>query len=131
MSEIRTLDSSSPEERWVLPAIARDAHTVEQWQDALDGDGIDSEVRIEDAVLTGRSSTMPGTNAATGHELFSYTVWVLAADRETAGRALIDGGWDGNYSQRDHSLDPRFVLRGALIALAIAAVLIIIQMART
>lgn len=130
MSEIRTLDSSSPEERWVLLAIARDAQTAEQWQDALDSDGIESEVRIADAVLTGRSSVLTYVNSPTDAQFFSFAVWVLAADREQASRTLVDAGWDGGHGLRADTVPLGFALRGALITLAIAAVLIIIQIAR-
>ncbi len=131
MSEIRTLDRSLPEEHWVLLAIARDAQVAEQWQDALDEYAIESEVRIEDAAVAGRSSAMPYVNAAIGHELFAYSVWVQTADRETAVETLRDAGWDGNYGQQDNTVSAGFALRGALFALAAGAALIILRLAST
>lgn len=131
MSEIRTRDRSSPEEHWVLLAIARDAQVAEQWQDALDEHAIESEVRIDDAAVAGRSSAMPYVNAAIGHELFAYSVWVQTADRETAVETLRDAGWDGNYGQQDNTVSAGFALRGALFALAAGAALIILRLAST
>lgn len=131
MSEIRTLDRSLAEEHWVLLAIARDAQVAEQWQDALDSDDIESEVRIEDSALAGRSSALPQANAAVGHELFAYSVWVPAVDREVAAQVLRDGGWDGNYGQRDNTISAGFALRGALLALAAAVLLIVVRLGRT
>lgn len=124
MSDIVTLDNPLSGQRWALLAIAHDAQTAEQWQDALDDDEIESEIRIEDSALVGRSSAMPHTNSATGHELFAYSVWVPSVDKEDAARALIDGGWDGNYRQRDNTIPAGFALRGALIAVGIAIALV-------
>ena len=87
-------------------------------------------MRIEDAAVAGRSSAMPYVNAAIGHELFAYSVWVQTADRETAVETLQDAGWDGNYGQRDNTISTGFALRGALFALAAGAVLIILRLAR-
>ena len=131
MSEIVTVDNPFAEERWALLAIARDAQTAEQWQDALDDDEITSEVRIEDSALVGRSSTMPHTNAAIGHELFAYSVWVPAEEREAAAKTLIDAGWDGNYGQGDNTISSGFALRGALLALGVGILLIIVRLVRT
>ena len=131
MSEIGTVQrSSSEEERWALLAIARDAQTAEQWQEALDDDDIESEIRLEDSAVAGRSSAMPYTNAAIGHELFAYSVWVPAVDREDAGQALRDAGWDGNYGQRDNTISTSFALRGARFALAARTALLMLRLAR-
>ena len=100
-------------------------------QDALDEYAIESEVRIEDAAVAGRSSAMPYVNAAIGHELFAYSVWVQTADRETAVETLRDAGWDGNYGQQDNTVSAGFALRGALFALAAGAALIILRLAST
>ena len=106
-------------------AVARDVETAERWRDTLDECGIGSEVRLEDAVITGRSSATTYANSPAGDQLFSYALWVPATEREEAAAALIDAGWDGNYGQRGpSSMSPGYVLRGTLIALAIAALLV-------
>jgi len=129
MSDIVTLDNPMSGQRWALLAIAHDAQTAEQWQDTLDNDEIESEIRIEDSALVGRSSAMPHTNSATGHELFAYSVWIPSEEKEDAVRALIDAGWDGNYRQRDSTIPPGFALRGALVALGIAVALVGLRLA--
>ena len=90
MSEIRTLDRSLPEEHWVLLAIARDAQVAEQWQDALDEYAIESEVRIEDAAVAGRSSAMPYVNAAIGHELVHHAAGMSAVVSSGLGLVTAD-----------------------------------------
>ena len=131
MSEIGTARESLPDARWTLLAIARDDRTSEQWQDALDDAGIESEVRIEDAVLTGRSSMLTQLNSPTDAQLFSFALWVPTTAREDAARALVDAGWDGNHGQRSNAISTGFALRGALFALAAAAAVIIVRLVRT
>jgi len=119
------------EERWVLLAIARDERTADQWQLALDAAEIESEVRIEDGVLTGRSSVMTHVNSPVDSQLFAFAMWVPSDRREDAARALIDAGWDGQFGQRGGAVPLGFALRGALAALAVALALIVVQVART
>lgn len=109
-------------------AVARDVDTAEAWQHALDQWDINSEIRLEDAVITGRSSTTTYANAPSGDQLFSYGLWLSAADRERAAQALIDAGWDGRYGQSTHrgrsSMSAGYVVRGTLVALAASALFV-------
>lgn len=127
MSEIQSasLESSSP--RWVMLAVAREPDTAEAWQDALEQQGIDAEIRLEDAVITGRSSATTYANGPGIDQLFSYALWVPAADREAAAQALIDAGWDGRYGLPGRaSMSASYVVRGTLVALAAGALFVAI-----
>lgn len=131
MGERGSAHGTRLEERWALLAMARDEGTANQWQHTLDAVGIESEIRIEDGVLTGRSSVLTQVNLPMESQLFSFAVWIPVDRREDAARALIDGGWDGQFGQRGSAVPPGFALRGALAALAVAVALIVIQVART
>lgn len=127
MSEVQSAELDTPEERWVMLAVARDVDTAEAWQDALDQVEINSEIRIEDAVITGRSSATTYANAPSGDQLFSYGLWFPLTDRERAAEALIDAGWDGRYglgSSGKPSMSFSYVARGTLVALAAAALFV-------
>jgi hypothetical protein len=123
--ELRTSD-----DRWVLLAVARDDTTADRWAQALNAAGVDSEVRIGDAVeLLGRPSALSG--AAAGPDfLFAFPLYVPAEQRDAAARALIDAGWDGRHGSRGGALAPSLVIRGALGALAAAAVVALLLLAR-
>ena len=131
MSELQALQHSPSQEHWALLAIARDSQTADRWQDALNDSGIQSEVRIADAVLTGRSSVLTQVNSPADAQFFSFAVWVPAAHREHARQVLTEAGWDGRHGLRAEPISWSFALRGALITLAIAVLLIIVQVART
>jgi len=129
MSEIRSAELGALDERWMMLAVARDVDTAEAWQDALDQADIASEIRLEDAVITGRSSATTYANAPSGDQLFSYGLWLAATERERAAQVLIDAGWDGLYGQSQHqgrrpAMSAGYVLRGTLVALVAATIFI-------
>ena len=125
MSEIRTTDIDTSGQQWLMLAVAREPDIAELWQDALDLIDIESEIRLEDAVITGRSSATTYANGPGVDQLFAFALWVLAADRENAAAALIDAGWDGRHGQsRPSSMSAAYVVRGTLIALALSALLV-------
>ena len=127
MSEIRSAAPDTRNTPWVMLAVARDVETAERWQDTLDDRDIGSEIRLEDAVITGRSTATTYANSPGVDQLFAYAVWVPASDREAAAAALSEAGWDGNYGQRGtSSMSPGYVIRGTLIALAISALFVAI-----
>ena len=128
MSEIRSADRERPEDRWVMLAVAREADVAESWQAALEDEGIEAEVRLEDAVITGRSTATTYANGPSVDQLFAYAVWVPATDREQAAAILIDEGWDGQYGERDSgaSMTTSYVVKGTLVALAAAALFVTI-----
>lgn len=109
-------------------AVARDVDTAEAWQDALDRAEISSEIRLEDAVITGRSSATTYANAPSGDQLFAYGLWLPATERERAAQVLIDAGWDGRYGQSPEgarsSMSAGYVVRGTLVALAASALFV-------
>ena len=127
MSEIRVVGLDPPDDRWVMLAVAREVDTAELWQDALDEDEIESEIRIEDAVLTGRSTATTYANGPNANQLFSYALWVPAHDREAAAAALINAGWNGRYGQRGETIPSGLAFRGALLAIGVAIGVVIIR----
>lgn len=131
MSDMQALGHSPSADHWALLAIARESQAADQWQDALHAAGIESEVRIADAVLTGRSSVLTHVNSPSDAQLFSFAVWVPAANRDQARQTLAAAGWDGRHGLRSDPVSWSFALRGALITLTIAVLLIIVQVART
>lgn len=112
-------------------AIARDETTANGWQSTLDDAEIESEIRIEDGVLAGRSSVLTQINLPTDNQLFAFSLWVPEDRRTDAAHALIDAGWDGQFGQRGGTIPVGFALRGALAALAVAVAVVIIQVARS
>lgn len=127
MSEIEVVGLDPSEDRWMMLAVARDVETAELWQDALDQIEIESEIRLEDAVVTGRSTATTYANGPGAFQLFSYALWVPATDRETAAAALIDAGWDGRYVQRTETIPSGLAFRGALLAIGVAIGVVIIR----
>jgi hypothetical protein len=105
-------------------------HISEQWQAMLDNDDLESEILVEDFAVAGRSSARPHTNAAIGHELSAYSVWVPTVDRDDAEQALSDTGRDGSCGQRDNTSSTSFALRGARFALAARTALLMLRLAR-
>jgi hypothetical protein len=130
MSDLRSQQTDSGGERWAMLAVARDASTAERWRDVLEEHSVDAEIRIEDAVMTGRSTATTYANSP-GDPLFAYAVWVPADDREEAASVLIDAGWDGRYGEqsRGGGMSTGYVVRGTLIAIAIAVGLVVLRMA--
>lgn len=128
MGETRSVELDAPDERWVMLAVARDVDTAESWQAALDEADISSEIRLEDAVITGRSSATTYANAPSGDQLFSYGLWLPVVDREEAAQVLIDAGWDGRYGQSKersrNAMSAGYVVRGTLVALAASALFV-------
>lgn len=125
MSEIHVVDAEATDPAWAMLAVARDVETSEAWQDALEAEGIASEVRLEDAVITGRSSATTYANGPGLDQLFSYALWVPASDRDAAAAALIDAGWDGRYGRQSApSMSASYVVRGTLVALAAGALFV-------
>lgn len=130
MSEIRAVGLDPSDDRWVMLAVSRDVDTAELWRDALDAADIESEIRIEDAVLTGRSTLTTHANGPNSYQLFSFALWIPAGDREAAAATLIDGGWDGRYGQRTETIPAGLALRGALVMIGIAIGVVVIQVLR-
>lgn len=130
MSEIDVIGLDRSDDRWMMLAVARDVESAELWQDALDTVEIESEIRIEDAVVTGRSTLTTHANGPSGFQLFSYALWVPANEREAAAAALIDAGWNGRYGQRGDTIPAGIAFRGALLAIGVAIGVVIIQVLR-
>lgn len=123
---MRTVTTESREPSWVMLAVAREADVAERWAEALEAQGIEAEIRIDDAVaLTAGSSFWPAAGSG-----FAYPLFVPAQSRAAAAAILVDQGWDGRFGDRSTRIDPGLVLRGALVA-ALAgvalAVLLLIQ----
>lgn len=116
------------EPSWVMLAVAREADVAERWADALEAQGIEAEIRIDDAVaLTAGSSFWPAGGSGSG---FAYPLFVPAQSRAEAATILVDQGWDGRFGDRGTRVDPKLVLRGALVATLAGvalAVLLLIQ----
>jgi hypothetical protein len=113
---------------WAPAAVARDSNVAERWQAALDATGIDSEVRIEDALRAAPgSSVLPG--AVGPSQQFVFTVYVPPEHLVEARRVLIDHGWDGRYGERRDVDGPdlRFLILGALIAIGAGALVIVLR----
>lgn len=115
------------ERHWIRVAATRDEDTADRWRDAVEAAGLSVEVHIEDA-----RDALPGTTAIPDLVLgagFAYGLWIAPADRESALRALIDVGWDGRHGSVDAPAPPaRTIVRGALLAVAAAAVVVVARM---
>lgn len=94
-------------------ALTSDDAAATRWIEALQREGIDAELRIEDGLrLNSGSSVFP-----TG-PLFATALFVPADERERAASVLIDHGWDGRQIGAGHrrSLsDRRTALAGAVL----------------
>lgn len=111
---------------WIRVAATRDPDMADRWREAVEAAGVPVEVHIEDP-----REALPGTAGVPDFVLgsgFAYGVWVSPDDRVAAGRALIDAGWDGRHGSFDvDAPSTRTLLRGALLALAAAAVVVILR----
>ncbi|MDA0351867.1 MAG: hypothetical protein O3A10_06615 [Chloroflexi bacterium] len=128
MSETRTPQSAATDDRWVMLAVARDIDTAEDWQAALERASLVAEIRIEDAVITGRSSATNYANGPGIDQLFAYALWVRASERDRSAAVLIESGWDGRYGTNsdddESSMSARYVITGTIVALAASALFI-------
>ncbi|MBX7110851.1 MAG: hypothetical protein K1X87_03255 [Dehalococcoidia bacterium] len=102
-------------------ALTLDDEAAERWAAALEREGIEAELRIEDGrALNSGSSVFP-----TG-PIFATALYVPASQRERAAAVLIDLGWDGRQLGAGHRRglgDRRTALMGAvLMALLVAAI---------
>lgn len=100
-----------PAEPMVLLTVLRDEDTAQHWRDALEEAGIVAELTIEDGSYLSPTSSMYPTRMH-----FVFPLRVPADQRRPAAELLIDLGWDGGGGERGNHLDPRTVLRGALLA---------------
>ena len=124
MSGVVAIETDMTDLSWTMLAVAREIDIAEQWQAALVEANIESEIRFEDAVVTGRSTATNYANGPGVDQLFAYALWVPAAAKEEAAAALIAAGWDGKHGQPvAPSMSPSYVVRGTLIAIALSAVL--------
>lgn len=124
MSGVVTTETDMPDLSWAMLAIAREIEIAEAWQESLVEAEIESEIRFEDAVATGRSTATTYANGPSFDQLFAYALWVPAGSKEAAAAALIEAGWDGKHGQPvAPSMSPAYVIRGTLIAIALSAVL--------
>ena len=111
---------------WLRVVATRDVDTADRWRDAIAAAGGAVEVHIEDP-----RDALPGTAGVAEIMLgtsFAYGVYVPQDDRAEALRALIDAGWDGRHGLKDApAAGTRKVLRGALLAVAAAAVIAVLR----
>jgi hypothetical protein len=124
MSGVMTTETDTADLSWAMLAVAREIDTAEEWQAALADADIESEIRFEDAVVTGRSTATNYANGPGVDQLFAYALWVPATAKEEAAATLIEAGWDGKHGQPvTPSMSPSYVVRGTLIAIAVGALL--------
>jgi hypothetical protein len=114
---------------WAPAAVARDSHVAERWQAALEAEGIEAEVRIEDALRA-----VPGSSPLPGYlppsPPFAFAVYVPAERVPEARRVLIDHGWDGRYGEQADEATPipgRSVVVGAILALLAGAAVVLLR----
>ena len=122
---MQRISTDSREPSWVMLAVARDADVAERWAEAIEAQGIEARIRIDDAIaLTAGSSFWPA-----GPSGFAYPIFVPAESRTEAATILVDEGWDGRFGDRRDRIDPALVLRGAVFAtlagVALAVLLLI------
>ena len=122
---MQPVSTDSPEPSWVMLAVAREADIAERWAEAIEAQGIEAHIRIDDAIaLTAGSSFWPA-----GPSDFAYPIFVPAESRTEAATILVDEGWDGRFGDRRDRIDPTLVLRGAVFAplagVALAVLLLI------
>lgn len=123
---MQTVSTGPPETSWVMLAVAREADVAERWADALEAQGIEARIRIDDAVaLTSGSSFWPATGSG-----FAYPLFVPAQSRAAAATILVDQGWDGRFGDRSTRVDPNLVLRGALVATLTGVALAVLLLVR-
>ena len=108
----------------VTIAITADGEMASRWAEALRDAGIEAEVRIGDARSLTPSSTLASVGGSVG-ALFAYPVCVPPASRDEAASVLIELGWDGRQGERAPGPGAGVALRGALIALAAGAVVVL------
>jgi hypothetical protein len=108
---------------WALVAIARDELTAEAWQALLADEGIEAQVRIDDAAKAGMPSRtlFPLGYIEPGRSLFSYPLYVRAADRRVARQVLRDRA---DFS--GPSIDRRAILGALAVVLGSFALVIVL-----
>ncbi len=113
----------------VTIAVTPDGELAERWAEALREAGIDAEVRIGDARTLTPTTSLASVGGPVG-ALFAYPVCVPPESREQAASVLIELGWDGRHGERAPGTGAGVALRGALIALAAGAVVVLFLMLR-
>lgn len=110
-------------------AVTADGEMATLWAAALREANIEADVRIGDARTLLPASTLASAGGPVD-AMFAYTVLVPVASREQAAQALSEVGWNGHA--RTYGTDPStgVMLRGALIALAAGAVVVLLVVAR-
>ncbi|MYH40433.1 MAG: hypothetical protein F4150_01330 [Chloroflexi bacterium] len=110
-------------------AVTRDGELASGWAEALRAVGIEAEVEIGDA-----QTLVPGATLAVAggpvDAMFGYVVRVPAAERRRAVRTLEQRGGPGGDGMSGAQPERGVLLRGALVALAAAAVVVAAALAR-
>ena len=116
-------------EQWVRVVVTRDPVTATRWRGAVEGAGVASETRIEDAL-----EAAPGTSTLGGAlpdlQPFVYSLYVPRDVQDAARAALIEAGWNGRTtgpSRLGADVDSRVVLRGAAVALALGTIVVLLR----
>ena len=110
-------------------AVTRDGEMASGWAEALRAAGIEAEVQIGDA-----QTLVPGSTLATAggpvDAMFGYVVLVPAAERRRAVRTLEERDGSGGGGASGAQPGSGVLLRGALVALAAGAVVVLAALAR-
>lgn len=102
-------------------ALTLDNEAAERWAAALQREGVEAELRIEDGrALNSGSSVFP-----TG-PIFATALYVPVSERERAASVLIDLGWDGKQVGAGHrrGLPDRSTTLLGVVAMALVVVLL-------
>jgi len=123
MNRMASMPAASSE---LVPfALTLDDEAAERWAAALEREGIEAELRIEDGrALNSGSSVFP-----TG-PIFATALYVPASERERAASVLIDHGWDGRQLGAGHRRglpDGRTTLLGAVLMALLVVVIALLR----
>jgi hypothetical protein len=111
--------------RTIRLLVARDAPTAEEWQRVLGEADIEAWVEIDDA-----QRALPGQRPLNAlgwaPQEFVYPLRISTRDRESAMRALIDGGWDGRTGliQRGPAPAPRASFVRAMVVVGVTVAIV-------
>ena len=86
-------------------------------------------MRIGDARTLTPTTTLASVGGPVG-AMFAYPVRVPPESREQAASVLIELGWDGRHGERAPGPGIDVALRGALIAIAAGAVVVLFVVVR-